>query len=130
MQAAPVMDVRNLSSFETRSWARGRGDVLGAPVLDVAGRKAGELHDIVVDPRTGLVRYAVLAVGEGEPRRLHAVPWRLLAPAASGIGFALPLTTRRLEGAPSFSVDAWPDFGDRRALAVVHAYFGVPPEPA
>ena len=122
------MGVRNLSSFETRSWARGRGDVIGAPVLDVAGHRAAEVHDIVVDSRTGLVRYAVLAVGAGESRRLHAVPWRLLAPAASGHGFSLPLTARRLQGAPSFSPEGWPDFGDRRALAVIHAYFGVPPD--
>jgi hypothetical protein len=122
--------VRNLHSSETRSWARGRGDVLGAPVLDVAGHRTAELDDIVVDPRTGLVRYAVLALVAGEARRLYAVPWRLLAPAASGHGFSLPLTARRLAGAPSFAADAWPDFGDRRALAVVHAYFGVPPDTA
>jgi sporulation protein YlmC with PRC-barrel domain len=122
--------VRNLSSIETRSWARGRADVIGAPVLDVAGRRTGELDDIVVDARTGLVCYAVLALGAGETRRLYAVPWRLLTPVASGHGFSLPLTARRLQGAPSFAADAWPDFGDRRALAVVHAYFGVPPDTA
>jgi hypothetical protein len=122
--------VRNLSSFESRSWIRGRGDVLGAPVLDVAGRRTAELHDIVVEPRTGLVRYAVLALEMDGRQRLYAVPWRLLAPAATGAGFSVPLTARRLESAPSFPADAWPDFDDRRALAVVHAYFGVPPEPA
>ena len=75
----------------------------------VARRRSGYTHDVEIEGGHTLV---------------------IDEPAAAGGGFALPLTARRLERAPSFPPDAWPDFDDRGALAVVHAYFGVPPEPA
>ena len=51
-------------------------------VYDAGGKFLGEIEEIVLDVRTGCVRYAVLALGGflGIGRKRFAVPWRALTP--------------------------------------------------
>ena len=51
-------------------------------VYDAAGKHLGEIEEIVLDVRTGCVRYAVLALGGflGIGQKRFAVPWSALTP--------------------------------------------------
>ena len=62
----------------------GTTSLIDNDVYDAAGKFLGEIEEIVVDVRTGCVRYAVLAVGGflGIGRKRFAVPWRALTPDA------------------------------------------------
>ena len=53
-------------------------------VYDAAGKFLGEIEEIVLDVRTGCVRYAVLALGGflGIGQKRFAVPWSALTPDA------------------------------------------------
>ena len=53
-------------------------------VYDAAGKCLGEIEEILIDARTGCVRYAVLALGGflGIGRKRCAVPWSALTPDA------------------------------------------------
>ena len=53
-------------------------------VYDAAGKFLGEIEEILIDARTGCVRYAVLALGGflGVGRKRFAVPWSALTPDA------------------------------------------------
>ena len=54
-------------------------------VHDAAGRFLGEIEEILIDARTGCVRYVVLALGGflGIGRKRFAVPWSAFTPDAN-----------------------------------------------
>ena len=54
-------------------------------VYDASGKCLGEIEDIVLDTRTGCVRYAILALGGflGIGCKRFAVPWSALTPDAN-----------------------------------------------
>jgi hypothetical protein len=58
--------------------------LIGDDVYDAAGKFLGEIEEIVLDVRTGCIRYAVLALPGflGIGRKRCAVPWRALTPDA------------------------------------------------
>src|SRR5215813_1151152 len=66
--------------------------VIGADVENPQGEKLGDIRDIVLDPATGRIRYAVLGSGGflslGE--KYFAIPWAALT------SVALPLTVVKL----------------------------------
>src|SRR5690242_20671677 len=86
--------------------------LLNDRVRSTAGEDIGRIEDIVLDPDTGVIRYAIVsftgipATGE----RLFAVPWRLLNISPSRDHLVLNFDRTRLERAPAFERTEWPDF--------------------
>jgi sporulation protein YlmC with PRC-barrel domain len=82
MRTNPRISVGIDSSTNVR--LLGTTSLIGDAVYDAAGRCLGEIEEIVLDARTGCVRYAVLALGGflGIGRKRVAVPWRALTPDA------------------------------------------------
>src|SRR5436190_21085510 len=70
---APARDTTQTPSFVLAP----SGKVLGLTVHNDSEKSCGEIGDILVDPRSGDIRYAILEVGGvlgiGEERRV--VPW-------------------------------------------------------
>lgn len=60
----------------------GASSLLKAGVYDAAGTRLARIDDIILDARTGSVRFVVLALGGflGIGRERFAVPWHVLAP--------------------------------------------------
>lgn len=109
-------------------------EVIGDRVRNRAGEDLGAIEDVVFDAETGRIVYAVVAYGglSGVGSRLIAVPWGAfsVAPIAGPVGpgprtFVLDLNRERLESAPGFERDQWPDITDRDWSSSIHDYYGL-----
>lgn len=92
------------------------------------GEALGKVEDFVLDIDSGRVVYAVVSFGGtlGFGDRLFAVPPQALT-RGDRDGFVLDADRSKLERAPAFERDDWPDFGDRRLGADIYAFYGCTP---
>lgn len=111
-------------------------ELMGADTLngnDVYNEKdedLGEIKEIMLDMRTGRVSYAVLSFGGflsmGE--KLFAVPWRVLKLDTEHKRFILNVNKDRLESAPGFDKDHWPNMADAAWVVDVNSFYGIEPD--
>jgi hypothetical protein len=52
------------------------------------------------------------------------VPWTALALDAASGSFLLPVLKERLDHAPAFDTDHWPDMADDAWAGAIHAWYG------
>jgi hypothetical protein len=73
--------------------------------------------------------WAVLSYGGflGMGNKLFAVPWKALTLDTANKRFVLDVAQERLESAPGFDKDQWPDMADTTWAKEVHDYYGVTP---
>jgi sporulation protein YlmC with PRC-barrel domain len=95
-------------------------------VINKAGDRLGDVKDIMLDMRSGRVSYVVMSSGGflsiGE--KLFAVPWNALTLDTVNECFVLDIAKERLEAAPGFDKDAWPNMANETWARDVHAYYG------
>lgn len=108
----------------------GAKTLIGNDVHSHKGDDIGDIKDIMLDVRSGMVRYAVLAFGGflGMGEKLFAVPWVALTLDTTNKRFVLNVEKERLANAPGFDKDKWPDMADPRWAKEIHSYYGVEPE--
>ena len=109
----------------------GADTLLGNDVYNPAGDDLGDIKEILLDVRTGRVSYAVLSFGGflGLGNKLFAVPWNALKLDTVNKRFTLDVAKERLEQAPGFDKDNWPDMADPTWANSVHSYYGTQPYP-
>jgi sporulation protein YlmC with PRC-barrel domain len=101
-------------------------NLIGTEVRNPQGEDLGEIRDLLVDVHSGQVRYAVLEYGGildvgGE---LFAVPITAFRPTANNQHLVVDIDNDKLERAPGFDRDQWPDFNDSDFLNRIDSYFG------
>jgi sporulation protein YlmC with PRC-barrel domain len=99
--------------------------IIGSPVINLEGKRIGTINDLVIDINTGDIMYAVLDFGGflGFDNKLFAVPWQSLTSVpAEGI-FIIDQSKAKLEKAPGFDKNNWPDIGDRTWGAGIYDYY-------
>jgi sporulation protein YlmC with PRC-barrel domain len=109
------------------------GDVIssdrveGTDVYNNAGDKLGSIDDLMIDKRSGQVRYAVLEFGGflGMGTDRYPLPWDMLKYDTTRDGYVVPLDKKQLEGAPRYAQDNRPDYDDEYGRRV-NDYYGVP----
>jgi sporulation protein YlmC with PRC-barrel domain len=86
----------------------------GHRVRNPAGEDLGKVEEIMIDVPTGSVAYAVISFGGflGIGDKLFAIPWRALTLNEGNHEFILNVDRRRLEDAPGFDRDNWPNMAD------------------
>jgi sporulation protein YlmC with PRC-barrel domain len=107
--------------------------LIGMPVVSADGSSLGEVKDIIFD-RQGRATHLVVAYGtapeaapEGSPAsagargKLTAVPWD--AAMASIKDGRLVLESAKLQSAPSFTPDTWPNLDDPAWSAATDTYW-------
>lgn len=101
----------------------------GAKVINKAGKKLGKIEDFVVDLTTGRIAYAVLSFGGflSTGDKLFAIPINALKLDLDKESFILDVYKERLEDAPGFDKNNWPDMADPEWGIKVHSFFGVVP---
>ena len=81
--------------------------VMGTAVKDQAGRKIGEIEDVMLDKQSNSILFAVvgfggfLSVGE----KFHPIPWAALDYQERENAYVVNYTKEQLEGAPAGSID-------------------------
>lgn len=100
--------------------------VEGTAVYNTEGEKLGSIEHLVIDKRSGLVRYASLEfggfLGIGSDR--YPIPWSLLKYDTGLDGYVVPLRKAQLEAAPRYPQAQTPDYSDEYGRSV-YAYYNV-----
>ena len=103
-------------------------NLIGMEVRNPEGEELGEIEDLVIDMESGQLRYAALSFGGfldiGD--KLFAVPINalLLKHDEEDSYFVLDVDKEKLETAPGFDSDSWPDFGSAEWSAGVDTFYG------
>lgn len=102
--------------------------VQGTAVKNPDGEHLGKIEDLVVDKHEGVIAYAVLSFGGmlGIGAKLFAVPWSALRYSTEDDSYLLDVDRDRLEAAPGFSMDDWPDMTDESWGAEVSDFYAGP----
>ncbi len=103
--------------------------ISGDAVVNRMGDSLGKIEDLMIDLSEGHVAYAVLSFGGflGVGNKLFAIPFESLELDAQNKRFILDVPRDRLEAAPGFDKDNWPDFADRRWGGTVYEHYGRTP---
>lgn len=101
----------------------------GKEVFNRADVHLCDIKDLVLDSVTGRIGYAVVSLGGflGMGGKLLAVPWNALILDPVRRRFVLNIERTRLEGAPGFDINHWPDMDDPSWVEGIHAYYGTRP---
>ncbi len=97
----------------------------GNDVYNTADEDLGDIKEIMLDVAAGKVAYAVLSYGGvlGLGEKLFAVPWKALKLDTVNKRFILDVSKERLENAPGFDKDDWPDMTDRNWADSIHNFY-------
>lgn len=99
----------------------------GDDVYNAKGEKLGSIKEIMLDVRNGKVCYAVVSFGGflGMGEKLFAVPWSSMSVDTEAKRFVFDVAPERLQNAPGFDKDHWPNMADPTWAKTIHTYYGV-----
>lgn len=99
----------------------------GNDVENRQGESLGDIKDLMLDPRSGRVAYAVLDFGGflGIGNKLFAVPLESMTLDTANHRFVLDVDKERLKEAPGFDQDNWPKHPDYNFINEVRSYYGL-----
>jgi sporulation protein YlmC with PRC-barrel domain len=100
--------------------------LVGNDVCNKQQEELGTIKEILLDVPTGQVSYAVLSFGGflGMGEKLFAVPWEALTLDTVNKRFTLDVARDRLESAPGFDKENWPNMADEAWAHSIHSYYG------
>ena len=101
--------------------------VEGSAVYNPAGDKLGSIDDVIIDKRSGQVRYVALEFGGflGIGTERYPLPWSRLSYNTALDGYVVPITQAELEGAPHYPSGQVPDYSDEYGQRV-YSHYGMP----
>jgi sporulation protein YlmC with PRC-barrel domain len=105
------------------------GTLKGDTVVNKRGEDLGKIEDIMLDLDAGRVAYAVLSFGGflGMGDKLFAIPWSALEVDTVQKRVVLDAPKERLEAAPGFDKNNWPNMADRTWGETVYSHYGQRP---
>ncbi|MDX1524064.1 MAG: PRC-barrel domain-containing protein [Anaerolineae bacterium] len=103
--------------------------ISGDNVKNSQGEDLGHIEDLMIDLASGRVSYAVLSFGGflGMGNKLFAIPWQAFSLDAENKEFILNVSKEKLENAPGFDKDHWPNMADREWGSEIHRYYDFEP---
>lgn len=104
----------------------GADTLIGDSVVNGAEENLGDIKEIMLDMQTGQIAYAVLSFGGvlGMGNKLFAVPWQALQLDTANKRFVLDCAKEKLENAPGFDKDRWPDMASAEFSTQIHDFYG------
>ena len=102
-------------------------ELTGNDVRNLQGEDIGHIKELMIEIGTGRIAYAVLSFGGilGLGDKLFAVPWAALRFNQEERVFLLDAFKDRLEKAPGFDKDHWPNMTDPMWSETIDRYYGV-----
>ncbi len=103
--------------------------IIGDAVTNPAGDNLGEIEELMIDLDHNRIAYAVISFGGflGVGEKLFAVPMESLALDAPTHHFILNVSREKLESAPGFDKNDWPNTADRDWGASIYEHYGQKP---
>jgi sporulation protein YlmC with PRC-barrel domain len=100
--------------------------LIGANVQSATGDNIGDINDLVIDPQSGQVQFAVLGIGGflGIGERLTPVPWQAVDLRGER-NFVLNVERQKLEAAPSIQRGQWNELQNPDYIQRLYTYYGV-----
>ncbi len=111
--AKKIGEAKSIEGVITRSSA-----ITGMAVKNSSDKDLGKVEDLVIDMKTGSVRYVAISFGGvlGIGDKLFAVPFRALhvqhEPGSKSPHFVIKVDKQTLENAKGFDKKNWPNFAD------------------
>ncbi|GGX98054.1 PRC-barrel domain containing protein [Massilia dura] len=104
----------------------GADTLMGEDVYNRQEEDLGDIKEIMIDMQSGKIAYAVLSFGGilGMGDKLFAVPWQALQLDTVNKRFILDVAKERLENAPGFDKDRWPDMASAEFGSQVSSFWG------
>jgi len=101
----------------------------GDSVVNLQEEDLGKIEHLMIDLEKGRVAYAVLSFGGfmGMGDKLFAIPWDALKVDTAEKRFVLDVDKKKLELAPGFDKEQWPDMADRTWGEDVYRYYNAKP---
>lgn len=100
--------------------------IKGSNVKNIQNENIGEIQDLMINPETGHVEYAVLSFGGflGIGDKYFAVPVEALKFSNENHDIKLDVDKERLENAPGFEKDNWPKEASPKFIQSVYDHYG------
>ncbi len=98
----------------------------GDRVKNSMGHDLGKVDEIMLDLPSGRIAYVVVSYGGvlGMGNKLFAIPWEAVKVDEDDKALILDVAKERLETAPGFDKDNWPDMADPTWAAGIQRYYG------
>ena len=93
------------------------------------GDNLGDVKEVVIDPRTGKIAYAVVAFGGflGMGEKLFAIPFNAFKYDVKENEYVLDVSKEKLQAAPGFDPDKWPSMAEEKWNRDAYKYYGHSP---
>ncbi len=109
----------------------GADTLIGDHIHNMQNEHLGTVKEIMIDMQSGQIAYVVMASGGvltiGE--KLFAVPWEALALDPANHQLRMNIDKERIEAAPGFDKDHWPDMANSAWATELHNYYGTSASP-
>ena len=104
----------------------GANTLIGNDVYSQNNEDLGDIKEIMLDTNSGKVCYAVLSYGGflGMGEKLFAVPWHALKLDTDNKRYVLNIDSAKLDSAPGFDKDHWPNMADETWANSIHSFYG------
>ena len=101
--------------------------MIGTDVVNPRGDS--DVKEVVIDPRSGKVAYAVVSFGGflGMGEKLFAVPFTAFEYNVAKNQYMLDISKDRLQTAPGFDADNWPSMADEKWNRDVYKFYARSP---
>jgi sporulation protein YlmC with PRC-barrel domain len=102
---------------------------MGDKVVSEDNEPLGSIEELMIDLERGHIAYAVLSFGglPGLGDKLFAIPWNALRIDPVEKRVVLDVKKDKLEKAPGFDKEHWPNMADPKWSAELHHYYGATP---
>lgn len=99
--------------------------MIGTSVINPKGESLGDIKEVVIDPRSGKVAYAVVSFGGvfklGE--KLFAIPYSAFDYEVKKNKYVLDVSKESMEAAPGFDSGHWPTMSDEKWNRDVYKFY-------
>ena len=103
--------------------------VIGSRVVNGQNEDLGKIEDLVLDVGAGRIAYAVLSFGGflGMGEKYFAIPWNAFHFNLKENRAVLNVDKKKLESAPGFDKDNWPNMADSGWATSIYKHYGYTP---
>jgi sporulation protein YlmC with PRC-barrel domain len=124
-----LLDAETKTTSKNYRRIMGASTLKGDKVVNAAGEDLGKVQEIMIDTPTGRVAYVVLSFGGflGMGDKLFAIPWDRFSLDEENKQFVLNIDREKLEKAPGFDKDNWPDMAETSWGTRIYTYYGSRP---